>query len=90
MSDLRSPKRVISGELQNAGKREPGRNEKEWADYMAEDHRLFGITGYWSIAALDPGGWYSTIRERGCRCMAARAKEEEKTSKHRQRKKKAD
>ena len=33
MGDNRLPKRVMSGELENAGKREPGGKEKEeWTD----------------------------------------------------------
>ena len=57
MGDHRLPKRVMSGELKNAGKRRPGGKEKEWTDCMAEDRRVFGITGDWSTAALDPGFW---------------------------------
>ena len=57
---------------------------------MVDDLRLFGITGNWSTAALDPGVWYSTVREGGCRSMAAWVKEEEKASKPRQRKKEAE
>ena len=45
MGDHRLPKRVMSGELENAGKRGPGRKEKEWTDSVADDLRLFGITG---------------------------------------------
>ena len=56
---------------------------------MAEGRRLFGITGAWSTAALDPGAWLSTVREGGCRFMAAWVKEEEKASEHRQRKREA-
>ena len=57
---------------------------------MAEDLRLFGITGDWNTAALDSGVWYSTIRQGGCRFMAAWAKEEETASEHRQRKREAE
>ena len=42
-------------ELENAGKRGPGGEEKEWTDCVADDLRLFGITGEWSTAAIDPG-----------------------------------
>ena len=56
---------------------------------MAENLRVFGITGDWSTAALDPGDWYSTVRE-GCRFMAAWVKEEEKASEHRQKKREAE
>ena len=37
MGDYRFPKKVISGELENAGKRGPGGKEKGWTDYVAED-----------------------------------------------------
>ena len=47
---------------------------------------MFGITGDWSTAALDPGVWYSTVYEGGCRFMAAWVREEVKASEHRQRK----
>ena len=57
---------------------------------MAEDRRLFGITGDWSTAALDPGVWYGTVHEGGSRFMAAWVKEDEKASKHRQRKREAE
>ena len=86
MGDHRLPKRVVSGELENAGKRGPRGKEKEWTDCVADDLRLFGITGDWSTTGLDPGVWYSMIRKGGCRFMAACVKEEENASKHRQRK----
>ena len=41
---------------------------------------MFGITGDWSIAALNPGVWYSTVCEGGCRFMAAWVAEEKKAS----------
>ena len=71
MGDHRLPKRVMSGELENAGKRGPGGKEKEWTDCVADDLRLFGVTGDWKTAALDPGAWYNTVLEGGCRFMAA-------------------
>ena len=43
MGDDGLPKRVISGELENAGKRGPGGKEKEWTDCVADDLRLFGV-----------------------------------------------
>ena len=61
MGDQRLLKRVMSGELENAGKHRPGGKEKKWTDCVAEDHRLFGITGHWSTAAVDPGILYSTV-----------------------------
>ena len=45
MGDYKLPKRVVSGELEDTEKRGPGGKEKEWADCVAEDIRLFGITG---------------------------------------------
>ena len=45
MGDHMLPKRVMSGELENAGKRGPGGKEKEWTDCVADDLRLFGVTG---------------------------------------------
>ena len=38
-------KKVTSGELENTGKRGPREKEKECTDCVAEDRRLFGITG---------------------------------------------
>ena len=57
---------------------------------MAEDRRLFGITGDWSTAVLYSGVSYSTVHEGGCRLMTACIKEEVNTSKHRQRKREAE
>ena len=90
MGDQRLPKRVMSGELENGGKREPGGKEKEWTDCVADDLRLFGVTGDWSTAALDPGVCINTVHEGGCRFMAAWVKEEENTSNQRQKKREAE
>ena len=53
---------------------------------MAEDLRLFGITGD-SNAALDPGAWYCTVRKEGYKSMVTK---EMKASEHRQRKREAE
>ena len=90
MGDHRLPKRVMSEELANAGKRGPRRKEKEWTDCVADDLWLFGITGNWSTVALDPGVWYSTVYEGGCRFMAAWVKGEEDASKQRLKKREAE
>ena len=74
MGDHRLPKRIISGELENAGKRGPGGKEKKWTDCVADDLRLFGVTGDWRTAAHDPGAWYNTVQEGGCRFIAAWAR----------------
>ena len=84
------PKRVMSGEFENAGKRGPGGKEKEWTDCVADDLRLFGVTGDWKTAALDPGAWYNTVQEGGCRFMAAWVREEENASNQRQKKRDAE
>ena len=57
---------------------------------MADYLRLFGITGDWSTAALDPGVWYSAVHEGGCRFMATWMKEEGNVSSHRQKKREAE
>ena len=57
---------------------------------VVEDRRLFGITGDWSTAALDPGVWCSIVRESDCRFMAACVKKEEKASEHRQMKREGE
>ena len=90
MGDHRLPKRVISGELENAGKRGPGGKEKEWTDCVADDLRLFGVTGDWRTAALDPGAWYNIVHEGGCRFMAAWVREEENACNQRQKKREAE
>ena len=90
MGDNRLPKRVMSRELEDAGKHGPGGKGKEWTDCVADDLRLFGITGDWSTAALDPGAWYSAVHEGGCRFMVAWVKEKEHASSHQQTKREAE
>ena len=60
--------------------------QKEWTDCVADDLRLFGVTRDWKTAALDPGAWYNTVQEGGCRFMAAWVREEENASNQRQKK----
>ena len=84
MGDHRLPKRVMSGEFENAGKRGPRGKGKEWTDCVADALRLFGVTGDWRTTALDPGAWYNTVHEGGCRFMAAWVREEENVSNQRQ------
>ena len=90
MGDNRLPKGVMSGELEDASKRGPGGKEKEWTDCVADDLRLVGIKGDWSTAALDPGAWYNTVHEGGCKFMTAWVKEEENAFSHRQMKRDAE
>ena len=54
---------------------------------MADGLRLFGVTGDWRTAALDPGAWYNIVHEGGCRFMAAWVRKEENASNQRQKKK---
>ena len=63
--EVRLPKRVVSEELENAGKCGLRGKEKKRMDCVAENRRLFGITGDWSTTALDPGVWYNTSRDGG-------------------------
>ena len=90
MGDHRLPKRVMSGEVENAGKRGPGGKEKEWTDCVADDLRLFGVTGDWRTAALDPGARYNKVHEGGCRVMTAWGRGEENASNQRQKKREAE
>ena len=48
------------------------------------------VTGDWKTAALDPGAWYNTVQEGGCRFMAAWVREEENASNQRQKKRDAE
>ena len=56
---------------------------------MADDFRLFGVTGDWRTAALDPGTWYNKVHEGGCRFMAVWMREED-ASNQRQKKREAE
>ena len=68
--DHRLSKGVMSGEMENTGKRRPGGKEKEWTDCLAEDRRVFGITGGgWRTTALDPVLRYSIVCQGSCRFM---------------------
>ena len=89
MGDHRLPKRVMSGELENAGKRGSGARKKNG---RAAWQRIFGYlaseeTGTLPHLTLGPG---IAVREGGCRFMAAWVKEEEKASEHRQRKRETE
>ena len=77
------PRGVMSGELCGPGGKEKGRT-----DSVAEDRQVFGITGHWSLAALDPGAWCDTLCQGGCRYVVAWAREEEKATEKRPRKRK--
>ena len=59
---------------------------------MADDLRLFGVTGDWRTAARDPeaGAWYNKVYEGGCRFMAAWVREEENASNQRRKKRETE
>ena len=42
-----------------------GPQHYEWTDCVSDDLRLFGVTGDWRTAALDPGAWYKHGTRRG-------------------------
>ena len=65
MGDHRLPERVMSGELENAGKRRPGEKQKLWPDCAAEHRRVFGFTADWSTTSLDPGVLVQHCMRRG-------------------------
>ena len=65
MGDHMLPKRVMSGELENAGKRGPGGKEKEWTDCVADDLRLFGVTGSGNYRRTRPWGMVQHRTRRG-------------------------
>ena len=91
MGDHRLPRRVMSGELENAGKRGPGgRRKSERTAWQM----IFGYLASWGTGepphlAL-PGAWYNNVHEGGCRFMAAWVREEENASNQRQKKRDAE
>ena len=52
--------------------------------------RVFGVTGGWRTATLDPEAWYNKVHEGGCRFMTASVREEENASNKRQKKREAE
>ena len=54
--------------------------QKESTDWVAEDRRVFGITGDWCAVTLDPGVLYNTVSEGSCRFMVAWVRGEENDS----------
>ena len=54
------PQVTQEGHVARAGERGTtlaGGGGEKWTDCVAKDRRVFGITGDWSTAALDPGVW---------------------------------
>ena len=91
MGDHRSPKRDMSGELENVAQLGPG----------AGGQKMDGLSGrgssdVWHHGGLefhrtpDSGVWCDTVCERGCRFMAAWVREEENASENRQMKRETE
>ena len=92
MGDHRLPKRVMSGELENAGKRGSGGKKRERTDCVEDDRRVLA-SGDWKtpLDPLEPGVRYITPCEGGRRFMAAWVREkDEKVFETRQRKRETD
>ena len=58
--------------------------------YSSRQRNEFPLSHDWKTAALDPGAWYNTVQEGGCRFMAAWVREEENASNQRQKKRDAE
>ena len=89
MSGGRLPKRIVFGNLEGAVRRGRGGKEKEWADCIQSDSRVFGIAGDWQATALKAEVWVEAATEGGRRFMAACRKEEVDAGRHRQEKREA-
>ena len=79
----------MSGNLEDAVRKERGGKEKEWTDCVQSDIRAFGITKDWKATALKVKVWFETVMEGGRRFMAAWREEEVDGSRYRQEKREA-
>ena len=80
------PKRVMSGELENAVQHGLGRKEKERTDCVAEDRRVFRHYGGLEYRRTRPWGLvHDTAREGGFIFKATWVTEEDKASENLQR-----
>ena len=86
MSGGRLPKRIVFGNLEGAGRRGRGEQEKEWTDCIESDIRAFGVTGDRKATALKAEVWVETVAEGGWKFMATWRKEEVNAARHRQEK----
>ena len=86
MSGGRLPKRIVFGNLEDAGRRGRSGKEKEWTDCKQSDIRAFGITGDWKATMSKPEVWVETVTEGGRRFMAALRKKEVDAARHNQKK----
>ena len=84
----RLPERVMSGELEDAGKRGPRGKEKYGRTAWQMTFGYLASRGTGALSHLTLG--YGIVVHGGCRSMVAWVKEEEKASEHRQRKRGAE
>ena len=91
MGDNRLPKRVMPGELENAGKRGPGGRRKNGRTGWQMIFSYLASRGTGAPPHLTLGyGIALYVKEAVCRFIAARVKKETKASEHRQRKREAE
>ena len=86
MGDHRLPKRVMSGELENAGKRGPGGRRKSGRTAWQMIFGYLASRGTGKPPHSTLGHGTTTVQEGGCRFMAACVREEENASNQRQKK----
>ena len=90
MSGGRLPKQIMFENIEGAVRRGRGGDEKEWANCVRSDVRVFGIAGNWKAVALEAGVWVEKVTEGGRRLMVTCRKEEVDAARHRQEKREAN
>ena len=83
MSGGRLPKQIMFGNLEGAVRRGRGGKEKDWANSLRSDVRVFGIAGDWKATALETEVWVETLTESGRRLMVTCRKDEVDAARHR-------
>ena len=83
MSGGRLPKQIMFGNLEGAVRREGGGKEKDWANSLRSDVRVFGIAGDRKATALVTEIWVETLTEGGRRLTVTCRKEEVDAARHR-------
>ena len=82
MDDHRLLKWIVLEELNYAEQRGPRGGEKGWTQCLAEERRVFGTTGGWRTAVLNPWDWHKTACLGGCRFVVAWTGKEKKAHEH--------
>ena len=90
MSGGRLPKKIMFGNIEGAVRRGRGGKEKEWADCVRSDVRVFRIAGDWKATTLETEVWVDTVTEGGRRLMVTCRKEELDAARHGQEKREAN